>query len=87
MSDPISEFRKAVESDEYAELELPKGDVLITDYEGDMAFYPYVMPKDKDCGDRSDEIANQIINKLSVRVDRVEYSDNNNCYFPVMERP
>lgn len=40
-------FVRAVENDEYAEYELDDGFVMITDWEGDGTFNPYVVLPDK----------------------------------------
>jgi hypothetical protein len=81
------EFIEAIEADEYAEYELSTGDVLITDYEGDGLFHPYVVPKNDNegCGD---EIADAISEEFDVRVFNIEATGGNETiFYPVMKVP
>lgn len=83
-------FVRAARDDEYAELKLPNGDVLITDWEGDGVFNPYVVPHDD--GGRDDEREEQIAEQIEaqfdgVRVEFIEWDDNHELYVPYMERP
>lgn len=88
-------FIEAVWDDEYAELELGDGVVLITDWEGDGSFLPYAVTHDTDEALESEEylreremqIGDLIAEELGVRVDEVEYDENNNVFVPYMERP
>lgn len=83
------QFIEAVRYDEYCELELPTGDVLITDWEGDGTFNPHVQPKDEDAT-RAAEIGEAISETLEVEVETVEVDAAKGVspiYYPFMERP
>lgn len=84
-------FIEAVREDEYAELELSTGDVLITDWEGDGTFNPYVVMSgdhgDKHPTDILREVGDAIAQELDVFVDTVEYDDANDVLVPYMDRP
>lgn len=84
-------FIEAVREDEYAELELSTGDVLITDWEGDGTFNPYVVisgaRSDKLPSDILREVGDAIAEELDVRVDEVVYDHNNDVLVPYMDRP
>lgn len=84
-------FIQAVENDEYAELVLETGDVLITDWEGDGVFNPYVVPDgnhdDIDRDTREAQIMREIGNKLDVRVHAIEYDKRNEVFVPHTDRP
>lgn len=43
MDEKAQNFVEAAQNDEYAEYKLEDGFVLITDWEGDGSFYPYVI--------------------------------------------
>lgn len=87
----IHNFVCAVEEDEYAELELSTGDVLITDWESDDTFLPYVEPMgthaDKHPTDILCDISEAIEDALPVTVYHVEWDNNNSVYYPEMDRP
>lgn len=87
----VQSFIQAVQDDEYAELTLPTGDVLITDWEGDGVFNPYVVEGgehgNKHPTDILDDIADAVAEKLGVAVNHVEYSPNNNAFYVKMDRP
>jgi len=82
-------FVQAVKKDEYAELVLPTGDVLVTDWESDGTYFPYVVPTQKspDQDQQEAEIMAAIYDKLGCRVNAIEYSPKNEIYVPYMERP
>jgi hypothetical protein len=84
----IEGFVKAAEADKYAELPLETGDVLITDWEMDGTFFPYVEPKHghgkHDVDDIKDEIAMAIESKLDIEVTTLEWSEANGVYYPVV---
>lgn len=89
-------FVDAVETDEYAELELPTGDVLISDWQGDNTFLPYVEKLSThfapalDSTDRSviaDEIGEAIQQELGVAVFHIGWDEGNEVFYPDMERP
>jgi len=84
-------FTEAVRDDDYAELELSTGDVLITDWEGDGTFHPYVvMTGDHGTAhptDILDDVAQAIQDALDVTVYAIEYDANNDVLVPTMERP
>lgn len=73
-------FITGVEQDEYAELRLRTGDTLITDWEGDETFNPYIIPRDGTDevpdrgGERSETVAEAIEAALHVRVDEIEWA-------------
>lgn len=91
MSDDVENFIAAVQEDEYAELELSTGDILITDWEGDGVFNPYVVEGgqhgDKHPTDILDDIMTAIEDKLGVTVYDIEYAPENNAFYPTMDRP
>jgi len=82
-------FIQAVEDDEYAEYELPCGAVLVTDWEGDGLFNPYVLTHDLNddvtdvCGTVGDELAEA----FNVRVRTVEDVGGDDIVYPIMDRP
>lgn len=89
-------FIEAVENDEYAELPLETGDVLITDWEGNGIFHPYVEPsshpdidrEQKHHEEREIEVAEAIEDMFDgVRVEHIEYDEGNQVYYPTMTRP
>jgi hypothetical protein len=84
----VEGFVKAAEQDEYAELPLETGDILITDCEMDGTFIPFVSPKprstDFDNDDVKDEIAMAIESKLDIEVTTLEWSEANGVYYPVV---
>ena len=81
----------AVAEDEYGELELPTGDYLITDWEGDDTFLPYVEPTDdhreNPTDEVGDEIAEAIQDELGTVVHRIEWDGGNEVFYPDMDRP
>lgn len=87
----VDGFIKAVENDEYAELELPNGDTLITDTEGDGVFNPYVELTGEHGDDHPtdilDDVTDAIGRKLDVTVHSVEMDNNNGVVVPYMDRP
>lgn len=84
----VEGFVKAAEQDEYAELPLETGDILITDWEMDGTFMPYISPNfhriDFDNDDVKDEIAMAIESKLDIEVTALEWSEGNGVYYPVV---
>lgn len=93
MTDEVENFIEAVREDEYAELELSTGDTLITDWQGDGFFLPYVepgflpeeLPEDK-LDSVADEIAYEIEQELDAPVHRIEWSNSNQCFYPDMDK-
>lgn len=69
------EFYDAIDEDEYAEYELSTGDVLITDWEGNSAFNPYVVPveSDENSDSAADDIHEAIQRELDIKVRHVEW--------------
>jgi len=53
-STDIDQFIKAVDNDAYAELLLDNGDTLVTDWEGDGYYLPYVVPAEGSLDDPTD---------------------------------
>jgi hypothetical protein len=85
-------FASAVENDEYAELELETGDVLVTDWEGNGVFNPYVVVRDGGVTDveaAKDQIAAAIQDRLGVRVSHLHYAEGANpaLFLVQMRRP
>jgi hypothetical protein len=82
-------FIQAVEDDEYAEYELSCGAVLITDWEGDGVFNPYVViyDIDDDVTDLDRVIGDQIAEAFNVRVTHIETDYDGDVCYPLMERP
>jgi hypothetical protein len=82
-------FIQAVEDDEYAEYELSCGAVLITDWEGDGLFNPYVVTYDIDDGvtNVSQRIVDEITEAFSVDVRAIDGVSGEDLYYPVMNRP
>jgi hypothetical protein len=78
MTETKEEFLEAVENDELAEFELPTGDILVTDWEGDGHFDPYILPKSSAPGD---EIVAEILEEairdvFDFDVEHVEWASN-----------
>lgn len=75
-----SGFVQAVENDEYAEFVLAPGLFLITDWEGDGTFLPYVV----DMNDRTKREVDDLLadNAPFLRCDGVEYDRGNDTYYP-----
>lgn len=84
-------FTQAVANDEYAELVLETGDVLITDWEGDGVFNPYVETTENnhsiDRDTKEAQIMRAIAKQLDCRVDTIEYDKRNDVFVPYMDRP
>jgi hypothetical protein len=82
-------FIQAVKNDEYAEYELPCGAVLITDWEGDGVFNPYVVTYHIDDGitNAEQKIVDDITEAFSVDVRAIEGVTGEGLYYPVMNRP
>jgi hypothetical protein len=85
------QFVEAVTNDEYAELELSTGDVLITDWEGDGSFNPYIVMS-SDHGDKHPTDILQAVNDaltevFDVIIYEIEYDACNDKLVPYMERP
>ena len=78
-------FIEAIENDEYAELVLPNGDTLITDWEGDGVFNPYVELTndhgDKHPTDIMAEIESAIYDVFEIYV-TTEMDNNNGVVVP-----
>lgn len=74
-------FVQAVENDEYAEYVVASGLFLITDWEGDKAFLPYVV----DLNDRTEREVDDLLadNAPFLRCDGVEYDGGNDVYYPL----
>ena len=83
-------FIEAIENDEYAELVLPNGDTLITDWEGDGVFFPYVVPTSEQTyeyqDEREAEILTGIYDLLGV-TGEIEYDENNEVFVPYIDSP
>jgi hypothetical protein len=84
----VQQFRHAADADEYAEVLLPTGDYLTTDWEGDGTFNPYVFPRNSphDDEDAAERIGDAIAEVFGVRVDTVEWDGSNMVYVPYMDR-
>jgi hypothetical protein len=82
-------FIQAVEDDKYAEYELPCGAVLITDWEGDGVFNPYVVTYDitDDVTNTEQKIADELTEAFSVDVRAIDGVSGEDLYYPVMNRP
>lgn len=82
------EFIEAAANDEYGEYTLNTGDVLITDWEGDGVFDPFVIPdtSDNDSREVEDELAEAIQNEFDIEVRNVEWS-NQGLYLVRAEKP
>lgn len=83
-TDQLADFVLAVACDEYADIELSTGDHLITDWEGDGVFNPYVVtdetPDNPD--EYGDRIADAAQDALGVPVRIFEYvPDAGNLYY------
>jgi len=87
----VDGFIQAVENDEYAELELSTGDILITDTEFDGTYNPVVIPAERapslDRDTVECEIMSAISEALDVSVEDIEWDERNNCFVPYMDRP
>lgn len=86
----IMDFVAAVEQDTYAELQLSSGDWLITDWEGDGVFSPYVVPELDAPRTREyaeNVVADAIADALSIQVRAIEYDSKNSMFVPYMDRP
>lgn len=84
-------FIKAVENDEYGQITLETGDTLITDWEGDGTFHPYVQPH-ADHGENHptdilDDVASAIEETFDVTVQSIEWDNTNDVFVPYMDRP
>ena len=95
-TDEKAAFISAIQADEYAEYELPNGDVLITDWEGDGEFYPYILPNNEadisDHGKRADETAELIQSALEdftlVDIEATDPDPSGTViYYPVIRLP
>ena len=86
----IENFKDAVREDEYAELTLPNGDTLITDWESDGVFFPYVVPTSEQTyeyqDEREAEILTGIYDLLGV-TGEIEYDENNEVFVPYIDSP
>jgi len=76
---------QAVKDDEYGEYTLETGDIVITDWEGDGFFSPYVIPE---ASPRNDDeamanISSSIESELEFKVIRVEWDVSNDVYHVV----
>jgi len=92
----VEAFIEAVANDEYAELELERelcaGCTLITDWEGDGTFHPYIYRHSDSTVDPTDgevqsALTNEIKDRLDVRVETAEWSPLNTAWFLDMDRP
>lgn len=79
-SDDLQNFLKAAEEDEYAEVELGDGYTLITDWEGDGTFMPYVQPPEDDSGENDHHVDDMLHDLDGIAVSYVEWDDNNGVY-------
>ena len=96
-STDIDQFIKAVDNDSYAELLLDNGDTLVTDWEGDSYFLPYVVPAEGSLDDptdteiqqRKDEICECISDVLNVTVRHIDYDNSGeiDAFYPFMDKP
>lgn len=75
---PKAEWIQAARNDGYAEYELETGDILVTDWEGNNKFAPYVVPveSEEDSRDVEAEIQNAIIKELGFKPNIVEWGYN-----------
>lgn len=81
------EFIQAAKDDEYGEFELGTGDILITDWEGNGLFNPYVIPtsSDKDDDTASADISSSIKDELDINVHGIEWDEGNEVYHVIPE--
>ena len=72
------EWIKAARNDEYAEFVLSTGDMIVTDWEGDNEFHPYVMPvqSEEDSRDAEADIKQAIKDDLGFNPRVVEWGYN-----------
>mgnify|MGYP006928085756 CR=1 FL=1 len=72
------EWIKAARNDEYAEFVLDTGDIIVTDWEGDGDFFPYVMPvgSDEDSHEAEAQIKQAIKDGLGFNPRNVEWGGN-----------
>lgn len=79
------EFKEAVENDAFAEYDLGEGFYLITDWEGDGAFYPYVVPPKNYVRDESDEELEEVLDELNevITFHDIEWDRNNELFVPI----
>jgi len=61
------EWLEAARNDTLAEYELETGDVIVTDWEGEGRFFPYVIPKES--SENSDIAAEAIQNAIEEELD------------------
>jgi len=86
-------FVRAIRNDNYAEYELCDAHTLVTDWEGDGGFYPYIVPNDyvMTRGEyNGDDVQQQLIDAMSdafpsITVYGVEWSPNSHAWFPVVD--
>lgn len=78
MSDTVEKFEKARLTDGYGEYHLDTGYVLVTDWEGDNSFNPYVVPeKGTDLNeDNMDKVREEINETFSFTVRHIEDAGN-----------
>lgn len=74
------EFIDAVENDIYEELDLGGGFTLITDWEGDESFHPYVVPPQENHTVDKDTVEILLENVDFLTVTRVEWDSHNGVY-------
>lgn len=72
------EWIKAARNDEHAEFVLSTGDIIVTDWEGDNEFHPYVMPvgSENDSHDAEADIKEAIKDDLGFNPRHVEWGYN-----------
>jgi hypothetical protein len=80
----LERFLAAVKDDEYAEYELGDGYTLVTDWEGDGSFNPYVVPPDGDDGTNQQRVSDLLTEVQAFDVFHVEYSTANGVYYPTL---
>ena len=90
-ADEVAEFVIAVRRDEYAELPLETGDTLVTDWEGDGTFWPYVVLTgdhgDKHPSDILADVDTAIYHALGVYASGAEMTDDGLLSYTGMRRP
>lgn len=88
----VEEFREAVRNDEYAEIKVLDNCYLVTDWEGDGSYHPYVVAKEPPMKRVSDEVlrdqlACEIARMFDVCVHHIENDQNPHTFHVNMERP
>lgn len=86
-------FVRALRNDNYAEYELCDGHTLVTDWEGDGGFYPYIVPNDAvlrrnqyDDTETKQQLSDAMCDAFpSITVYGIEWSPHNHAWFPAVD--